>query len=360
MDGFIGLSSRRSNRYNANLGIQKIGMLLRPDQIPIPNAATLQVVGYYECSVNGATVLSSTGLTSPPMYLKAGDVVYIIGCEGYIGSTTGSTAATTLTNQGRGSAWQPYISNVRTGSQTVASYQEAAILNARQNQWSPSNFAAGDWASVVTGQTAVLGTYRSFLALKIIQVTETGMYTVNTQYGPRGTGTSTRHVYSIAFRGVDTARLTTAYYEPVAGKTQFVKSTRSRISTGEYLVGLTNAGPPAQIDGWRNNNIFNIDIPGRTTAQQQADRFISIGMVPELDLLSDSVNYCKTDSRYANSWIGGLWSDQYDGAGGFSSMCGLDNTLYPTFSQTYNRSGGLTLTPSLVVSTSYDIIVPSL
>ena len=84
MDGFIGLSSRRSNRYNGNLGIQKIGMLPRTqnqNQLPVLESGKLQVVGYYECSVSVSTVLSSPGLTSPPMYLKNGDVVYVMGCE---------------------------------------------------------------------------------------------------------------------------------------------------------------------------------------------------------------------------------------------------------------------------------------
>jgi len=354
MDSFIGLSARRSNMYNANLGIQKIGML-PPYYQSFPQKNKIQVVGYYESSVSVAVVLG-TGITSPRMYLKAGDVVYIMGCEGYIGSTSITTAATTFTNQGRvTTTWQPYISNVRTGTTTFATYQEAAILNARQNQWSPGNFLSTDWASVSAGSTATLGTYRSFLALKIIQVPTTGVYTVNTAYGPRGTGASARHVYCMAFRGVDTARLTTAYYEPAAGDTQFIKSPRSRISTGIFAVGLTSTGPDA-IDAFQDFNLYTIGVTGGVAGR--VDRTILVGMVPELDVISDATGYVKNDPRYTG-WVGCLWTDQYDGSAGFSSMCGLDGAIYPTFSQTYNHTGGLALTPGLLASSCYQIIVPA-
>jgi hypothetical protein len=355
MDGFIGLSSRRSNKYNANLGIQKIGMLPLQNP-PVIQTNKIQVVGYYESSVSVTTVLG-TGITSPRMYLKAGDVLYVMGCEGYIGSTTITTAATTFTNQGRvTTTWQPYISNVRTGITTFATYQEAAMLNARQNQWSPGNFLSTDWASVAAGSTATLGTYRSFLALKIIQVPTTGAYTVNTAYGPRGTGTTARHVYCIAFRGVDTARLTTAYYEPAAGKTQFIKSPRSRITTGIFAVGLTSTGPD-RIDAFQDFDVYTIG-PGGQDQPGRVDRNILVGMVPELDVISDATGYVKNDPRYTG-WVGSLWTDQYDGTGGLSSMCGLDSAIYPTFSQTYNHTGGLALTPSLLASSCYAIIVPA-
>jgi hypothetical protein len=356
MDGFIGLSSRRRDWFNSNLGIQKIGT--RPLNGK-PVFVRPEVVGYYESSVSVSTYLGSTfGPTSPVMYLKAGDVVYVMGCEGNIGSTTGSTAATTFTGQGPfGATWNPFIQNNRTFSTTSASHREVAMLNARQNQWSPSSFVSTDWASVATGQTAVLGTYRSFLALRIIQVTETGMYTINTATGPRGTGSSARHVYCIAFRGVDTNKLSTVYYQPGGGDTQFVKSPRSRIATGQFTVGYYPYDP--FIDVFYDFNIYGH--PLIRTSSVGTDRKIQIGMIPELDLCHDVTDLVKRRSDYTE-WIGSLWSDQYDGSAGLSSMCGADmlGTQYASLAQTFNHSGVFALTPSNVISTCYEIIVPSL
>jgi hypothetical protein len=346
MDGFIGLSSRRlNNYYTRNLGIQKLGIN------PTKAFSGPEVVGYYESSVSVSTVYG-TGVASPPMYLKAGDVVYVMGCEGNIGSTSGSTAATTFTGQGSfGATWNPYIQNSRTFSTTSASHREVAMLNARQNQWSPSSFLSTDWASVATGQTAVLGTYRSFLALRIIQVTETGMYTINTATGPRGTGSSARQVYCIAFRGVDTNKLSTVYYQPEAGQTQFVKSPRSRIATGQFTVAETSV--------FLDFNLYGIPLINASSL----DSRIQIGIIPELDLVSDVTYYVKDRSDYVNTWLGNLFSDQYDGSAGLTSMCGIDidpQRLYAIVGNTYNHSGGLALTPSNIISTCYEIIVPSL
>ena len=353
MDGFIGLSSRRLHRYTNNLGVQKIGVY--NNNMRSESLGKLQVVGYFESSVSGSTILGSPGIQSPPMYLKNGDVVYVIGCEGYIGSTTGSTAAATFTGQGNGGQWQPFITNVRTGVNSFASHNEAAMLNARQNQWSPSAFQStptNDWASVVTGQTAVLGTYRTFLSLRIIRVTETDMYTINTQYGPRGTGSQARHVYCVAYRGVDVDNLSNVYYEPSGAQTRFVKSPRSRIATGTYLIGA--------YDGhYFNGNIFNVDpffFPGRVG-------FMTIGMLSELDLINSDGDRVKTDGVYGagtNNWIGNLWSDQYDGGGGLSSVCGISFPGNVDYGLTFNHSGVRAITASLIISTCYEILIPTL
>lgn len=353
MDGLIGVSSRRTNHYTRNLGIQKLG--IKPTQF----LARPEVVGYYESSMSTATILG-TGSTSPPMNLRANDVVYVIGCEGNIGTTTASTAATTFTGQGAfGGVWTPTLYNSRTGIQTGASHREVAMLNARQNQWSTGTFQStptNDWASVLTGQTAVLGTYRSFLSLRILIVPETGQYNIFTGGGPRGAVSGARHVYCIAFRGVNISRLSTLYYEPVAGNTQFIKSPRSRISTGIFTVGFTSAN---RIDVFTDFNPYLIGLQGQTQAQSLTDRSIIVGMIPELDLVSDVTSSVKSQSNY-KGWIGSLWSDQYDGSGGLSSMCGLDSAIFPTLNYTYNHSGVLAITPSLVISTCYEITVPSL
>jgi hypothetical protein len=295
------------------------------------------------------------------MYLKAGDVVYIMGCEGNIGSTTTSTAATTFTGQGPfGATWNPSITNIATSSTTTATHREVAMLNARQNQWSPSSFVAADWPSVSTGAVSALGTYRSFLSLRIILVPLTGTYTVNTATGPRGTGNSARHVYCIAFRGVDTSKLSSVYFQPEVGDTQFVKAPRSRISTGIFQVGADVFG---NFDCFTDFNIYAHSLI--RTSSVGTDLKIQIGMIPELDLAHDMSNRPKNSFDYHNSWIGSLWSDQWDGSAGFSSMCGLDTdtaleVLYPTLNQTFNHSGNFVLTPGLVISTCYQIIVPSL
>jgi hypothetical protein len=449
MDGFIGLSARRSNKYTKNLGIQKLGVTPISED---PNLATnnnLQVVGYFESTTSVTNVLG-TGITSPQMYLKAGDVVYVMGCEGNIGSTTIATAATTFTNQGRvTTTWQPYLQNVATSTITYATYLEAAMLNARQNEWSPGNFVSTDWALTGQGGTVTLLTYKCFLVLKIFIVPTTGMYTINTAYGPRGTGSNARHVFCVAYRGVDTTRLTNTYYEgstallvnnpaitgtagqfscsasslsvgdyvtiigtntgtgsisgytsfnqykvsyvtgtspsvtaftltdtfnnpivttpgsivvgTVAGaysmaitKGDFVKSTKSRIATGTYAVGLTNTY--GLITAFDFENYQNTSLTGGVAGRR--DSTLYIGMVPEVDFVSDATNIVK-NYKY-NNWIGCLWTDQWDGGGGLNSLCGLD-AVYTSvnYAQTYNHTGGLALTPSLLASTFYSIIVPS-
>jgi hypothetical protein len=148
--------------------------------------------------------------------------------------------------------------------------------------------------------------------------------------------------------------LSNVYYEPSGAQTQFVKSPRSRIATGTYLIGA--------YDGhYFTGNVFDVDY-FLTDARRIG--FMTIGMLSELDLINSDSYQVKADGVYGSgfqsNWIGNLWSDQYDGSAGLSSVFGINSVGNVDYGLTYNHSGVRAITESLIVSTCYEIIVPSL
>jgi len=309
----------------------------------------IKLVGFAEFNHYGTTVLGSS--TQNIYNLLPQDVVYWMTLDSYIGSTSTTTAATTLNNAFTGaSSWNPSGSQIGgSGSVSASSGREIAFQNIRRNSTSTRAILSADFPA------SQIGLYRSYFITGYGIIPNAGNYSFG--YPSTITTTTHKHSYLFVLRNVDTTRLSSYQidYSSIGGT--FTPYTRVLLGNSLQL----STGPSGPNYYITNTNFRDLDI---NTPSIATDKTIGI-ISTNYDVVGDFDFFGKTRGQYTSptnmsiNYLSRLNSDKFSSSG-LTTYCIIDlpnditlTTLVPGTSTYYPSNASLYVT-------NYNVIVPGL